>query len=283
MKKQIFILNGTGGSGKDTFCDLLDKYIDVFHYSSIRIPKDMAKCVELNGAKTEKYRKFLADLKALLTGYNDCIFQDLKNCVAQFQKQDISSILLIDIREPEEITRAVKEFDAKTILIKNPNIEPITSNTSDANVEMYNYDYTIDNDGTIEDFEKKIKEFYKTVILSANKDLAGKVISVDFDKTLSDTTNYPECGEPIEEVCDYIRDAHERGATIILNTCREGQHLDLAKEWCEEHNVPIDLYNENDPARIKQWRHDVRKISADEYIDDHNLTIDMIKNKINGV
>ena len=143
---------------------------------------------------------------------------------------------------------------------------------------MYNYDYTIDNDGTIEDFEKKVKEFYETVILSANKDLAGKVISVDFDRTLSNTTNYPECGEPIEEVCNYIRNAHERGATIILNTLRENEYLDLAKEWCREHNVPIDYWNENVPERIKEWGCNPRKISADEYIDDHNKTLDEIIN-----
>lgn len=278
MKKQIYILNGTGGSGKDTFCDLLDKYVSVFHYSSIRIPKDMARAVDSGTEKSEKYRRFLSDLKNLITEYNDYIFKDLRRVVDNFKKWIITDVLIIDIREPKEIARAVKEFGAKTILIRNPNVEPITSNTSDANVEMYNYDYTIDNDGTIEDFEKKVKEFYETVILSANKDLAGKVISVDFDRTLSNTINYPECGEPIEEVCDYIRDAHGRGATIILNTLRENEYLDLAKEWCREHNVPIDYWNENVPERIKEWGCNPRKISADEYIDDHNKTLDEIIN-----
>lgn len=232
MEKQIFILNGTGGCGKDTFCEILDKYISTYHYSSIRIPRDMAKAVDAGIEKTEKYRKFLSDLKSLITEYNDCIFKDLRRVVENFKKWRDPYVLLFDIREPKEIARAAKEFGAKTILIRNPSVKPITNNSSDANVEMYDYDYIIDNDGTIKDFEKKVEQFYKTVILSVNKDLKGKVIAVDFDHTLCDSC-YPDCGDPIEPVCRYIRSAHARGATIILNTCRENEYLDLAKEWCK--------------------------------------------------
>ena len=252
--------------------------MSVFHYSSIRIPKDMARAVDSGTEKSEKYRRFLSVLKNLITEYNDYIFKDLRRVVDNFKKWIITDVLIIDIREPKEIARAVKEFGAKTILIRNPNVEPITSNTSDANVEMYNYDYTIDNDGTIEDFEKKVKEFYETVILSANKDLTGKVISVDFDKTLSNTTNYPECGEPIWEVIEFIRDCKNRGATIIMNTCREDEYLDLAKEWCKKYNVPIDRYKENDSQRIEQWGCDCRKISGDWIIDDQCIPLDDILN-----
>ena len=97
----------------------------------------MASLIEKGREKTEKYRKFLSDLKNLVTEYNDYIFRDLKDEVEKFKEYSYD-VLIIDIREPKEIARAAKEFGAKTILIRNPNVEPITSNTSDANVEMYN-------------------------------------------------------------------------------------------------------------------------------------------------
>lgn len=42
MNKQIFILNGTAGAGKDTFADVLNTYIPTMHISSIPNFKEMA-------------------------------------------------------------------------------------------------------------------------------------------------------------------------------------------------------------------------------------------------
>ena len=72
--------------------------------------------------------------------------------------------MLIDIREPEEIARAVKEFGAETILIRNPNVEKVKSNHADANVENYNYDYIIENDGTLEQLDKMAYLFSEQVV-----------------------------------------------------------------------------------------------------------------------
>ena len=35
MDKKIIIINGTGGSGKDTFVEFCSKYANVFNFSSI--------------------------------------------------------------------------------------------------------------------------------------------------------------------------------------------------------------------------------------------------------
>ena len=44
-----------------------------------------------------------------------------------------------------------------------------------------------------------------------------RVIAVDFDNTLCES-HYPECGEPIQYVCDLIRKLKSDGNTIVLST-----------------------------------------------------------------
>ena len=72
---------------------------------------------------------------------------------------EYTRVVLMDIREPEEIERAKKEFDAKTILILNDRVPHILSNMADANVFNYEYDFVIENNGTLEEFEEAVKSF----------------------------------------------------------------------------------------------------------------------------
>ena len=65
--KQIVIINGTGGCGKDTFVSFVSKYKRVYNFSSIDKVKEIAKLIGWDGGKTDKDRKFLSDLKKLTT------------------------------------------------------------------------------------------------------------------------------------------------------------------------------------------------------------------------
>ena len=56
MDKYIVIINGTGGSGKDTFVSFVSKYNKVYNFSSIDKVKEIAKEVGWDGGKTEKDR-----------------------------------------------------------------------------------------------------------------------------------------------------------------------------------------------------------------------------------
>lgn len=103
----------------------------------------------------------------------------------------------------------------------------------------------------------------------------GTVIAVDFDGTLC-KSKYPECGEPIVQTVEFIRECKNLGAVIVLWTCREGDSLQTALDWCKENDVPIDYANENIPERIEQWGNDCRKISADYYIDDRAVEVDRL-------
>ncbi len=166
IDKLVLIVNGKPRAGKDTFALLLNKYHKVYKYSAIDKVKTIALDCGWKGGKNEKDRKFLADLKDLTTKYSDMSFRDLEDKVIAFYCDDIKEdILIIDIREPEDIKRAVEEFDAVSIFIKNDNVPAVTSNEADANVENFEYDYYITNNGTIADFEKSIRTFYYNVLM----------------------------------------------------------------------------------------------------------------------
>lgn len=94
-----------------------------------------------------------------------------------------------------------------------------------------------------------------------------KTIAVDFDGTLCEN-KWPEIGEPNHEVINYVKEQRVQGAKIILWTCRDGQHLENAVNWCTEQGLIFDAVNDNIPEAIEQYGGNVRKVSADEYIDD---------------
>lgn len=158
MSKKVFIINGSGGVGKDTFCEYVGHYAKVKVISSIDLVKDYASKMGWNGSKTPRDRKFLSDLKDLLTKYNDYPFRDICQKVLWF-KEDDNEFLFIPIREPEEIDRAKREFNAHTILMVNDNVKGIYSNHADARVLEYNYDIVVDNSGTLKDLEIIAKDF----------------------------------------------------------------------------------------------------------------------------
>ena len=159
--KNIIIINGYGGSGKDTFIEFVSKYNKVYNFSSVDKVKKIAKEIGWNGDKDEKSRKFLSDLKKLTTEYNDMSFNSIKEAVNDFKLSD-KEIMFIHIRECEEIKRAALEFNAKTLFIRRDDINKITSNDSDKNVENYNYDYIINNT-TLENLEKDASNFYNMI------------------------------------------------------------------------------------------------------------------------
>ena len=162
MKKRIVIINGTGGSGKDTFVDFCKKYVKVMNTSSIDKVKEIASLIGWDGGKTDKDRKFLADLKHLTTEYNDMAFNDIKKSVKKFLDND-DEILFIHIREPKEIEKAKKEFNAVTLLIKREGLENIETNDADKNVDNYSYDYVIYN-STLEKLENDAKKFVNEIM-----------------------------------------------------------------------------------------------------------------------
>jgi hypothetical protein len=104
------------------------------------------------------------------------------------------------------------------------------------------------------------------------KKIRPYVIAVDFDGTLCEDL-WPKIGMPKTEAIHYILNKQHNGCKIILWTCRTGELLDNAIEWCRWHGLTFDAVNENLPELIELYGGDTRKISADEYIDDKNIIL----------
>lgn len=99
-------------------------------------------------------------------------------------------------------------------------------------------------------------------------DRDGNVIyAVDFDGTLS-FGRFPDVGEPNENPFRFLISERERGARLILYTCRTGGNLAIAVEYCRDHGLEFEFVNENLPELIELYGGDTRKINADFYIDD---------------
>jgi hypothetical protein len=174
MNKHIFITNGTGGCGKDTFASMVGEVVPTFKFSSIDCVKNIAKLCGWVGGKSEKDRKFLSDLKLLTSAYSDMPFKSIEFAIGGFIESKHYQVMFIDIREPNEIERAKIEFGAKTILIKNDRVAPITSNMADANVNNYNYDIVIENNGTLADLRETVQKFVNAHVKENQNEVQSK-------------------------------------------------------------------------------------------------------------
>jgi hydroxymethylpyrimidine pyrophosphatase-like HAD family hydrolase len=95
------------------------------------------------------------------------------------------------------------------------------------------------------------------------------IIACDFDGTIC-VNKFPEIGEPIPEMVDWLKKRLKNGDRLILWTCREGEDLDEAVAFCKKLGIEFVAVNENDPAaHITTFAK--HKIYADIYLDDRAL------------
>ena len=99
----------------------------------------------------------------------------------------------------------------------------------------------------------------------------GKIFAVDFDGVIV-TDEYPNIGNPNKHAIDKLKIFKEHGDIIILWTCRVGEKLEEAIEWCKKNGIEFDYVNENVPYYVNLYGSDSRKIFADYYIDDKNAS-----------
>lgn len=174
--QRIFIINGMGGSGKDTFVQCLNELIPTLHISIVDNVKQTAKLLGWKGEKTEKDRRFLSDLKLAIDNYNDANYEYVRQKVKDFCDGKLGKyqILCIDMREKSQIERAKEEFGAKSVLVYRDSVKNITSNVADANVFNMSYDVKVNNSGTIEDLKEAAKEFIDKCVKGHYLDFGDK-------------------------------------------------------------------------------------------------------------
>ena len=99
------------------------------------------------------------------------------------------------------------------------------------------------------------------------------IYAIDFDNTLA-ITRFPEIIAPNKKMIAFTKAVKAQGHSIIIWTSRAGADLENAVEWCRKQGLVFDAVNEPLPEQIARWGNDTRKIYADYYIDDKNMTID---------
>lgn len=175
----IYIINGAPGSGKDSFCQ---KVIDITTpdfgviLSTVDLVKEIAKDLGWDGKKTQKDRKFLSDLKDILTEWGDIPIKDVERKINLFMSNiryfgldEKEAVIFIMSREPEEIEKMCKQLNAKSLIVRREEAENSEkSNHADREVLNYNYDIEIDNNGTLLDLGYKAIEFVEKEELHIN-------------------------------------------------------------------------------------------------------------------
>lgn len=158
MKQLAIVINGCGGVGKDTLCQMAARHYKVRNISSVTPIKELAAQCGWNGAKDNRSRKFLSDLKRLCANYNDYPNRWVHGQYLDFLKGD-EQVLFVHIREGAEIKKFVESTGgrARTLLIRGGSRflrrKRTYGNASDDGVENYPYDYYYTNDRSLAEAE----------------------------------------------------------------------------------------------------------------------------------
>ena len=159
MKKCAIIINGRGGVGKDTLCELAAKHFKVYNISSVDPIKEIARFCGWDGSKDDRSRRFLSDLKNLCADYNDFPTVWATERYFKFLETD-EDVMFIHVREPREIEKLVRATGgaAKTLLVRGGErmSQHNYGNASDDGVEEYDYDFYYVNDKPLDVAEREI-------------------------------------------------------------------------------------------------------------------------------
>ena len=167
--KSVIVINGAGGVGKDTLCDFVSKHYKTMNVSSVDPIKKAASILGWHGEKELKDRKFLSDLKKMACEYSDISTKYLVEKYKEFLDSDYE-IMFVHIREGSEIDHFKEKVGAPviTLLIKRDTNETMYGNSSDDNVELYEYDYEYDNNCSLEETESRFLEYLRKIVSNSN-------------------------------------------------------------------------------------------------------------------
>ena len=172
MNKVIIVINGKGGCGKDTLCNFASEKYFTLNVSSIDPIKKMAKVIGWDGGKTSEDRKFLADLKALVTQYNDGANEYILKRAKDFADFPEYKIMFVHIREPDMIEHfketarhCIPDIPVISLLIRRKDKEYIVyGNRADDDVENYQYDKVFENNESITTVKKNFLKLLDEIL-----------------------------------------------------------------------------------------------------------------------
>lgn len=176
MKKAVIVINGTGGSGKDTVAEVVLKKFCGLNVSSIDLPKQLLTLAGWDGKKTPEARKALSEIKQALTEFNDAPFNYCKEYVQKFKEEVNCPFLFVHIRERENIDRfheyviwqeQLPCFDL--LVVGNPTTWGNPSDDKPENFVVQDYDIVLYNNSTKEDLEAQALETFDKLMYALER------------------------------------------------------------------------------------------------------------------
>lgn len=168
--KRLVIINGKGGTGKDTFVVLCRELIEYpsYNFSIVDSVKDIAVQMGwMEYDKSDEARLFLSNLKDSWETFNQGPINKIKARLTGDCNE--KCIYFLHMRSPNEIA-TIKSFaeninyDVITLLVtakENSKYDGKIKNHADDNVDKMIYDYYIKNDATIMDLKEKAESFIR--------------------------------------------------------------------------------------------------------------------------
>jgi hypothetical protein len=180
----IFIIAGKANAGKDTTADIIDNYAMLKELKAVNLQfssyiKMYAKVISgWNGEEETKPRSLLQELgtEVIRNKIDNNFF--INRIVGDIEVYSYYAdlITISDARLPEELDTIAKEFkNVYKLKINRPNFNNhLTTDekhhrTETALDNYNNYDYIIENDGTIEDLSIKVNEIVEKIIITSKK------------------------------------------------------------------------------------------------------------------
>lgn len=154
MSKNVLVINGCSGSGKDAFVSLAIQHLTETNRTGLNISS--VDKVKMYGArlgwdccKDAKGRLFLSDLKELSDRYDGTT----KYVCNTIETTD-HDVYFVMIREGHCIDKLKNVYPhLTTVLLERDDVVQY-SNMADSGVYDYTYDYHIDNNGTLEQLQE---------------------------------------------------------------------------------------------------------------------------------
>ena len=154
------MINGPAEVGKDTFIGICGKFLgkqNVKNYSSIEPAKKAAPTLGCQYDQGEKTRDFLKRLKDLSDEFWECSTNHLRNSIEK--KCQGKVLVFLHIREPYNIDK-IKAYYPEILTCHINRIgSTMFNNPADTSTWGYEYDFYIDNSGTLGDLHVLAWEF----------------------------------------------------------------------------------------------------------------------------
>lgn len=181
----VIIINGTGGSGKSTFCTYCREFASeermkgkfyggrllpsVVELSTIDYVKSIATSTGWDGKKDDRGRAYLSALKDAMEAYDHIpsrrVMDSIKRAAKQVEHvQSFTYLFFVNIREPDNIAFFTdlcesEGYPCHSMILTNPSVAPIQTNHADKNVNAYDYNYGVVNSGTLDELKNVARSF----------------------------------------------------------------------------------------------------------------------------